>query len=259
MVSKEKLDAIYRRYNRRDCVHPDPLEFLYGYPKIHDREIVALVASTLAYGRVAQILKSVSVVLDALGPSPADFLAATSAETIRKTFSGFVHRFATGETLSALLVGIKRAAARYGSLHHCFLAGFDPADQTIMGAMNRFVDELLTGDGSCPGHLLPRPERGSACKRLNLFLRWVVRNDAVDPGGWDQIPTATLIVPLDVHMHRIGRLLGFTTRKQTDIRTALEITDGFRRLVPDDPVRYDFALTRFGIRENVDPATILFA
>ena len=98
--------------------------------------------------------------------------------------------------------------------------------------------------------LLPSPSAGSACKRLNLFLRWMVRQDNVDPGGWDSVSPAKLIIPLDTHMHRIGRRLGLTPRRQADLRTAIEITEGFRGICPSDPVRYDFALTRLGIRRD---------
>ena len=105
--------------------------------------------------------------------------------------------------------------------------------------------------------LLPCPEKGSACKRFHLFLRWMVRNDAVDPGGWDGISASKLIVPLDVHMHRICMRLGLTSRAQADLKTALEVTGRFRAIVPEDPVRYDFALTRIGIRNDIDLAEIM--
>jgi uncharacterized protein (TIGR02757 family) len=104
---------------------------------------------------------------------------------------------------------------------------------------------------------VPSPVGGSACKRLNLFLRWMVRQDGVDPGGWDNVPQSKLIVPVDTHMHRICLRLGLTTRKQANMATALEITEGFRALAPDDPVRYDFSLTRLGIRRDADLADCL--
>lgn len=103
--------------------------------------------------------------------------------------------------------------------------------------------------GSLSGHLLPLPSRGSACKRLHLFMRWMVRNDDVDPGGWNMIPASELMVPVDVHMHRIGIKLGFTNRKAADAKTVIEITEGFRVVSSDDPVKYDFALTRSGIQK----------
>ncbi len=242
---KDILEKLYRKYNRREYADYDPLRFLYDYENLQDREIAALIASALAYGRVAQILKSVASVLEIMGSSPFLFLKENSPDLLRKSFTGFRHRFATEDHLADLLIGAENILREYGSLHECFLAGMSSRDENIVPALNIFCKNLRNaGD---PGHLVPLPERGSACKRMNLFLRWMVRRDRVDPGGWDEVSKAKLIVPLDVHMHRISRKMGFTDRKQADMRTAQSITAEFAKLVPDDPVRYDFALTRPGI------------
>lgn len=251
-VDKSMLEHLYETFNRRRYVHPDPLEFLYGYPAVRDREIVALVAASLAYGRVAQILKSVGAVLDRMQPAPYPFLQTATLLDLRQTFDGFVHRFARGEHLASLLFGAAMAIRRFGSLQACYLAAPASARASTVDTLAFFVRQLTDGAGDGPGHLLPRPERGSACKRLHLFLRWMVRKDAVDPGGWPKVPASSLIVPLDTHMHRLGLQLGLTSRRQADMRTALEITESFRRVSPDDPVRYDFALTRLGIRNDVE-------
>lgn len=246
----DMLASLHDRLNWRRYVHPDPLEFLYCCEDPADREIVALVASSLAYGRVAQILKSVSAVLGRIGPDPARALADSSPARLRKAMSGFRHRFSTGEQVAAMLAGARRVIRRHGSLGACFAAGASPDDETVLPALQAFVGEVSKA-GDC-GHLLPDPSRKSACKRLNLMLRWMVRRDRVDPGGWDGAAAAGLIVPLDTHMHRIGLGLGATRRKSADMRTAMEITAAFRKILPDDPVRYDFALTRLGIRGEMD-------
>ena len=251
MIQKEQLESLYAKYNHREYVHPDPLEFLYRYESLEDRELVGMVAAALAYGRVAQIINSVSIVLDRMGPSPYQFLRTSSAVQIESTFNGFVHRFATGKDVSRLLIGIKGVLDHYGSLYQAFRGFVSPHHDTVLPALSRFCRRIDEEGGGEIGHLLPMPDRGSACKRMNLFLRWMVRKDAVDPGGWEDIPAALLIVPLDVHMHRVGQKLGFTNRKQTGIRTAMEITNGFKRLTPEDPVRYDFVLTRLGIRKDM--------
>ncbi len=252
IISKHRLEALYGKYNRREFVHPDPLEFLYPYEKICDREIVALVASSLAYGKVTQILKSVSFVFERMTPSPSVFLKRASLETIQQTFSGFKHRFTTSQQLSSMLFGVKRVLEGHGSLHACFMRGLNDDDDTVLPALTSFAGELSLCAGRSLGHLVPAPERGSACKRLNLFLRWMVRRDEVDIGGWENVPASKLIVPVDTHMHRICLSLGLTTRKQADMRTAMEITDAFRAMAPEDPVRYDFSLTRLGIRDDAD-------
>ncbi len=249
---KNILENLYCIYNKREYVHPDPLEFLYNYDDIRDREIVGFIASSLAYGRVAQILKSVSSVLDKMGASPFLFLMDTKPSVIKNIFKSFKHRFADGNNLYAALTGLRCILMEYESLYDCFLKGLDKSDETLLGCMEFFTKIITSGCDGSPGHIVPAVEKGSACKRLNLFLRWMVRKDDVDPGGWESIPSSMLIIPLDVHMHKIGRLLGFTNRKQSDIVTALEITSGFRKLMPDDPVKYDFTLTRFGIRDDMD-------
>ena len=249
MKYRRKLDNIYSKYNKPELIHPDPLEFLGGYSDIKDREIVGLVAATLAYGKVAQILKSVRLVLDGMKPSPFQFLKISSKKQIRKTFKGFKHRFSTDEDLANLLMGIKYAVGKYGSLNACFLNGYDDSHSTVQDALTSFVDELVSGGDET--NLLSDPAKGSACKRLHLFLRWMVREDAVDPGGWVGIPRSKLIVPLDTHMHKIGLGLNMTKRRQGNLRTAAEITKAFAKICPDDPIKYDFALTRFGIRNDM--------
>jgi uncharacterized protein (TIGR02757 family) len=246
-ITRRDLDALYQHYNRRERVHPDPLVFLYAYPDIRDREIVGLIASSLAYGRVAQIYQSVSQVLEKMGVSPLHFLNQSTHRSLHDAFDGFSHRFATAANLVNLMLAIKEVRDRYGSICGCFLDGMTVETDTVLPALTRFVAAFTAGNAWKFGHLIPLPERGSACKRLNLFLRWMVRKDDVDPGGWKQIPASKLIIPLDVHMHRVGILLGFTRRKQADMRTALEITRAFSRMIPEDPLRYDFTLCRMGM------------
>ena len=249
---RQTLDRIYRIYNRKAYLHPDPLEFLHGYENPTDREIIGLIAASLAYGRVAQILKSVSCIVTCMGTSPNRYISTLTPETLKRDFSDFTHRFATGDHLSALLKGIKQVKEEYGSLYTCFLKGVGEDDPTVFPGLVHFARKLTANGNLNVGHLVPDPQRGSACKRLNLFLRWMVRKDRVDPGGWEEVPASKLIIPLDIHMHRFGRFFGFTHRNQADLRTAMEITEGFRGIRPEDPVRYDFALTRLGIRKDLD-------
>jgi uncharacterized protein (TIGR02757 family) len=247
---REVLEELYARLNRREYVHPDPLEFLYAYEDVRDREIAGLVASGLAYGRVAQVLKSVRWVLDRM-PQPARFLAGATRKSLISAIGGFKHRFTTGIDLADMLWNARQAIEKHGSLEACFTSGLQGEDETVVGALGGFACALSGGEG-CASYLAPSPEGGSACKRLNLYLRWMARRDDVDPGGWTSVPASKLVVPLDTHMFRIGRELGLTERKQADLKTALEITGAFREISPEDPVKYDFALTRLGIRSDMD-------
>jgi uncharacterized protein (TIGR02757 family) len=192
-----------------------------------------------------------------MGTSPFHYVEKASPKSLCKDLSGFTHRFASTEHMTALFLGMKQIIKHHGSLYEGFLSGLKSDEDTVLPALTIFARHLTQVKGPSAGHLIPLPERGSACKRLNLFLRWMVRNDDVDPGGWEKIPASKLIIPLDVHMHRAGLQLGFTERKQADMRTALEITEGFKKIALDDPVRYDFALTRLGIRGDENLETFL--
>lgn len=247
----DTLEGIYRQYHQRAYVHPDPLEFLYAWEDVKEREIVGLVAACLAYGRVVQILKSVAVILEAIGPSPRRFITRSTLKTMSQTFSGFRHRFADGDQMAALLYGAGRVVRQFGSLENGLAAGLTPDRENLLPALTHFFGQLTRGRRS-PGHLLPDPGKTSACKRLHLYLRWMVRKDRVDPGGWRCVAPSELMVPLDTHMHNVGRRLGFTQRHQADMRTAFEVTAGFKAICAEDPVRYDFSLTRLGIRSELD-------
>ncbi|MBF0377421.1 MAG: TIGR02757 family protein [Desulfamplus sp.] len=246
----KQLEYIYSTYNKKEYIHPDPLEFLYHYPDPKDREIAALIASSLAYGRVDQILKHVGLVFQIMGKSLYEYLMQNSEQSIVESFKEFRYRFTNFEHISSFLIGIKATIEESGSLKKFFLSAIREQDENIIPALTRFVKKI-TEKGNC-GNLAPNPEKGSACKRNNLFLRWMIRKDDVDPGGWDEIPSSMLIVPLDTHMHHAGKILGFTKRAAADMKTALEITAGFRQICPDDPIKYDFSLTRFGIHPDMD-------
>jgi uncharacterized protein (TIGR02757 family) len=210
--------------------------------------MAGLVASSLAYGRVKLILGSVGSVLGLLGPNPSCFVQEMAPARLMKELSGFRHRFTPGEDVAGLLLSIASVQKEWGLagnlMAHLIGTG------TYLDALDAFVVRLLKPMGN--SYLLPRPSRGSACKRLHLFMRWMVRRDDVDPGGWDMISPSMLMVPVDTHMFTMGKCLGFTARRTADGRAAAEITDGFRSISPGDPVKYDFSLTRFGIRDIRD-------
>jgi len=245
---KRPLEKTYAEFNKKKFIHPDPLEFVYRYTAAGDRELAGFIAAALAYGNVTQILKSVEKVLEPMGASPRGWLVETSPPDIRRTFHSFKHRFTTGAELAVFLINIKTAVEKYGSLENCFVKHYRPADETVAEAVYAFVNDF--NSAACAPTLTPCPEKKSSFKRLNLFLRWMVRSDAVDPGIWKKVSPAKLIIPLDTHMFQVSKKMGLTKRNDTSMRTALEITAGFRKVSPEDPVRYDFSLTRAGIRKN---------
>lgn len=254
---KKALDNLYDRYNWKRYVDPDPLVFLYDYPDVRDREIAGLISSSLAFGGVRQIMASVEKVLSPMGISPRDFVTGTSAKKMEKIYDGFKHRWATSEDLVQMLAGMRSMIKKYGSLEKGFMEGMNDSDEDVIPAMTRFTSEIVCFDSGTGVCLIPDPCRKSACKRLNLFLRWMVRKDRVDPGGWKGISPSKLLIPLDTHMYRFASLLGMTERKQANLATAREITAEFAALSPEDPAKYDFALTRLGIRRDDDRGELM--
>ena len=236
----------YEKWNRPEYIHPDPLEFLRHYKKPEDQEITAMIAACLAYGNVKQILKSVNNALSLIKDSPSMQLKHLKEEEIKRGYASFKHRFTTGEELALFLINIKKARAEYGTLENLFIKGDNPNEETVENGLYSFVNNL-NSCGRAPS-LTPDPALKSSFKRICLFLRWMIRKDNVDLGIWEKISPSRLIVPLDTHMRQTALSLGLTKRKDTSMKTALEITAAFRRINPADPVKYDFALTRAGIR-----------
>ncbi|MEG1604050.1 MAG: TIGR02757 family protein [Cloacibacillus sp.] len=248
IASRHIFEKIYDDYNKRIYVSPDPLQFLYDYDESADREAVGLIASGLAYGKVAQILKSVKRVLGVLGPSPSEYLKNSGLEDHKKALGSFVHRFTDCMEMSLFLDATGALLRRYGSLERLFVAGYDGDIQYGMENFSAAFNDAMNRENI---FLLPRPSKGSACKRMALYLRWMVRRDDVDPGGWSCLSPAELLIPLDTHMFNISSTLGLCSSKSANGRTAAEITARFSEISPDDPVKYDFALTRYGIREEM--------
>jgi uncharacterized protein (TIGR02757 family) len=252
-LTYQKLESLYAEYNKFCYIQPDPLEFVYNYKDDGDREIAGLLSSSLAYGNVKQILKSVSAVLEKMGESSRNYILTNTEKTFLKDFTGFKHRFTTCEDLVKLLMGIKTVLNEYGSLQNCFVGCLSISNDNFIRTVSFFTEHLNIYCKDKRSYLIPSPNNGSACKRLMLYLRWMTRKDEVDPGCWsEKVSPAELVIPLDTHMYQISKMFGYTKRKSADLKTAVEITEQFAKINPDDPVKYDFVLTRFGIRDELD-------
>ena len=250
---KAVLDKLYDKYNRHELIRPDPLQFVYEYSKPADMEIAGFLAAALAYGRVEQIENSVRNLLGRMGKSPFDFVTGFKNKD-RARLENFKHRFNTGDDISDLLVLLKMAIDKSGSIEKFFLLVYNSTDENIIPALTRFCDSLLDmksgGQSRSMKFLIAGPGRGGAAKRLNLFLRWMVRKDDVDAGLWRGVDKSKLVVPVDVHIGRLSKILGFHSRSSVTLKTAIDITRNFAEIEPADPVKYDFALSRIGILEN---------
>lgn len=256
----DRLERLYAAYGP-ETVETDPIVFLGRYERADDLEVVGWIASAFAYGRVATIQANVGRLLAALGPAPAAALDRITdfGEVADDALAGFRHRFHGAEDASVLLYAMARARAQAGSLRAFFEAELRPEDRDVGPLISRVVGRLYALDyrpvlgrraipESSPARFFfPDPAVGSACKRWNLYLRWMVRRDRLDFGLWTGIPTSRLVIPTDTHIHLIARRLRLTRRRAADWRTAREITDALARFDPEDPVRYDYALCRIGI------------
>ena len=250
------LEPLYAAFNR-ECSATDPIELVRPYPHAADREIAAFIAASLAFGNVAAVMQSVSSVLARCGPSPARFVRAFEPERDGPAFVSFVHRWTRGADIVALLWIMRQMLERSGSLEGFFVEGDDAASPDVASAIDSFSTRALALDlgrayGRVPrrpgvAYFFPRPRDGSACKRLNLFLRWMVRHDGVDFGIWTRVTPARLIVPLDTHVIRLGRCLRLTRYSSPGWRMAAEITASLRSLDPNDPVRFDFSICHVGM------------
>jgi len=258
------LDALYATRSEQHLGN-DPLSFCHRYTDPADREIAAVVASSFAYGSVVIILRTLEVIFAEIGSSPRSYVETFDPQAGVRTFSGFKHRFNDGRDLCALLWGLRQMLEQAGSIQSFFLRGHNAADSDVSGSLNRYTAGALAldyrevfGDHGIPPDsyfpfLFPAPSSGSACKRLCMMLRWLVRPaDGVDLGLWDGVSPSQLIIPVDTHISRISHYLGLTGRKATDWRMAQEITASLRGLDPADPVKYDFSLAHLGISDGCD-------
>jgi len=232
----------------------DPVGIVREYDRPADQEVAALVASCLAYGRVDLLRPAIRRALRPLGPEPARTLR-DGVGAIEADLRDFSYRMTKGPDLTDLYVSVGELLRTYDSLETVYLSG-DPDESNhrerasgFVGRLrsNRRRDELTRGFR----YLLPDPADGSACKRLHLFFRWVVRGpDRIDLGLWDRVDASELLVPLDTHTSRICRYIGLTDRKSVDSVMVREVTEALRELDPEDPVRYDFAICQLGIAED---------
>lgn len=257
------LERLYASCGNRARLDKDPLALVVPFQEIRDREVAGLVCSMLAFGSVELILGACKKALKPLGSQPAERLLSMSDAELQTAYGDFQYRFCFPQDMVNFMLAIRNALRRHGSLNALFLSGRDAGTQEklqgqtgFLLAASAFVRVLKEMAGPFRKNLLPDPADGSACKRLFLYFRWMVRQDAVDPGGWEGVSPAELLVPLDTHMLSFCRgPLGFleplNTARQSDVspslRDAVLVTAYFRLYAPDDPVKYDFALTRLGI------------
>lgn len=249
---REPLERLYRDFDYAARVERDAIRFPLRYADPRDREIVALLTTCLAYGRVDLFGRELERVLTVMGPSPAGFVTGFDPRRAEGAFAGFMYRFNRPRDLTAFCVAARELLARHGTLEKVFLAGDRDEHGPIGAALEHFVRSFLDVDLSDVfprgrlsrgyRHLFPVPSAGGPCKRMHLFLRWMVRRDPPDFGLWTSVSPARLLIPVDTHVENMSRAIGLTRRRSRTWRMAEEITARLARIDPADPVKYDFAL-----------------
>ena len=240
--TREILETIYNTYHHPSYIPTDPIYWVHQFTNPPDQEVVAFLSALMAYGRVAQILKSLEKLFSYMGHSPYRYLLESDFSEPNHPLCSFKHRFTKGSDLILLFSTLQQKLQKYSSLQFLFLSFYDG---DIQNALIPFVEALESP-------LLPNPKKGSACKRLHLFLRWMVRRaDGIDLGLWKELSPPQLFIPLDTHVARISQQLGLTQKNSPSWGMVLEVTKYLREINPSDPIKYDFSLMRAGLFKSV--------
>lgn len=242
-VTKRHLDTLVRKFETVDFIKDDPVQFPHRFELKQDIEISGFISAAFAYGGRKKIIENLEYIHTTMDVNPYEFILNFDIDRECALFKGFCYRFHKEDDVLNLLSQLKKIYTRFESLEAAFVKGYSDEDKNIKNALINFVE--LFGDNK----LIPSPKHGSACKRLNLFLKWMTREGPVDLGAWDKIPKNKLIIPLDTHVSKISRMWGLAERKNDDWRTAEEITDNLKLFDADDPVKYDFAIFGAGVHK----------
>ncbi len=254
IILKNKLDYHYRYFDKTK-ISPDPLEFPRRYKDRNDIEASAFISSVFAYGNIVQIMKTLEKLHQIMKDSPYEFIMKFNYKKERHLFDSLKHRFYTPDDFARLFCALNKVYANYGSIKYFFLLYYFDKEENLKNAISFFSHNLLhicVPEGEMTHGLkfmFPDPYKGSACKRMNLFLRWMIRKDELDFGLWSEIPASKLVIPVDTHIARICRELKLSKCKNVSWRMAEEITGNLRMFDPEDPVKYDFAICHIGMRK----------
>jgi uncharacterized protein (TIGR02757 family) len=251
-----KLDELYGGYNA-ERVATDPVWIVRRFDRPDDREVVGFCAAALAFGRVQSVINSIDGLLAVMGSSPSAYVRAFDPNRDGRAFDHLVHRWTRGPDFAALVWVLRQMIDSAGSIEGFFVQDLEADAIDVEPALESFSRRACLLDvkkiyGASRGrrgvgYFFARPSTGGACKRLNLFLRWMVRADHVDLGIWSRVGPSQLIVPLDTHVVRVGRCLRLTRYRSPGWRMAADITRSLREIDPADPIKYDFSLCHVGM------------
>jgi len=255
MELNQKLEYNYIAFDRTK-LEPDPLQFLHMFDNEKDIELIGLIASIFAYGNVKQIENALKKLMLIFDEKPFLFIKNFSAKKDSIKLAGIKHRFYSEDDIIKLFIILNKEIKKHKSIKQIFIQGYNLSDKNVKNGISNFSNHFLNSFSRSFGDIsngikfmFPLPDKGSACKRMNLFLRWMVRKDELDFGLWNEIPTSKLVIPVDTHIARISKSLKLTKRKNVSWQMAEEITQNLKKFDSEDPIKYDFAICHIGIRK----------
>lgn len=245
---RDTLEYLHDKYNRPEFIEADPISVPYSFADLRDKEIAGFFAATIAWGNRKAIVRSARRMMEYMDNAPYDFVCNASDEELQR-LQTYVHRTFNGQDFTDFVVAMRGICRKWGSVGELFQSSYEHSGD-MAKVFSEVRREFFSVDHNphCEKHL-SSIDKGAACKRLNMYVRWFVRRDGrgVDFGEWTRIPMSALYLPLDVHSGNMGRELGLLRRKQSDWKATVEITESLRRFDAADPVRYDFSLFGAGI------------
>lgn len=245
---RDTLEYLYDKYDRPEFIEADPISIPHAFERLEDKEIAGLLAATIAWGNRKMIVRNARRMVAMMDDAPYDFVCNASAEELER-LRAFVHRTFNGQDFIDFVVCLRGVCRKWGSVGEMFQSLYEQSGD-MARVLSAARSEFFAGEHSAHSERhFSSIDKGAACKRLNMYLRWFVRRDGrgVDFGAWKRIPMSALYLPLDVHAGNMGRALGLLTRRQNDWKATAEITAALRKFDAQDPVRFDFSLFGAGI------------
>jgi len=246
MITKNELDKLAQKYENRDFIKDDPVQFIHRYNDKKDIELAGFIASLLAYGSRKQFIQKLDkLLIDIAQDEPLNFIQNFEPEII----GDFNYRFGKPVDFVSIFKILKELYNTSNGLEELFEYGYEQ-NRLFEVAVDYFYARADKNVGQGFYHMIPNPHNGGAMKRMCMYLRWMVRKSSVDKGIWTFMPASELFIPLDVHVGRISRQMGLLRRKANDFRAVVELTNKLKEFDPEDPVKYDFAMFGYGVNEK---------
>lgn len=247
MITKTELDKLAEKYENADFIKDDPIQFIHRYKNKNDIELAGFIASLFAYGNRKLFINKLNYLFERTDNDITNYIKYGDFKNLK----GIEYRFSKDYDIIPMFDILHKLYTESGGLEELFAYSFTPRGEKYDHFLDKVVDYFYARAPKNAGHgfyhMIPNPKKGGAMKRMNMFLRWMVRKSSVDMGIWDFMTPGDLFIPLDVHVARVSREMGLLKRKSNDYQSVLELTSKLKEFCPEDPVKYDFAMFAFGV------------